>query len=773
MTVDDERVESSKRRRVDHGPNENMLQPPPVDPAAPTWIPPPPVEPYPVPISQPSSYGPIRSGIPAGEGEQQQFSEPAADGDLPPRSVSPRRTTSGPYVGAPRPRTPPPRSPRADGIPRASPTSVPTSVPLASPSPPSFDAQHVLPAPRAMATEFFDLADDDEPQGGSSAVEAQQPAEVETQPVEDWNTRNFIPPDDDAGDSDQTPQGPLPSPVPPEGPVAVPDVVEQAAADDFASGLRPPGTPEQLTPPDSPVGPVPRAGSSQMTARQRRSLDDLPLGFRAPTTPSAQKRSPNTAQLPMPQHKGPRPDPNKEVLVLHRDTDGYSLVKMREALLTGGSRMKEVRFNSLPAHHKKLFQESMAAEWRKWTEFSATRKLTEAELRMLGLNQHVAPGSRPKRVVGTRWVHTWKLGPGGVWVAKSRLVVQGCQESSLEIRSDAPTGSRNSFMLTLTAACQAGWEIDGYDAQTAFLQPEGIERCLILRLPSGDQAPPGMDKHGHLVRACGSIYGTKDAGRAFYLHVRKTLRTLQFRESTMEPGVYYLRDKLGTCMVIHTHVDDFLVARRSKTPLNESVLKKLSGLLHLKRTEDLTDFIHCGKRIRVTPEAIHISQERSASSVDEVFVSQPRSRKPDDLLTKVEHSSYRTALGQLQWLTNQARPDLATETNLCAQKSAKPTVQDARNLNALGQRARSTSSNSITLRRGLVDLRNCDVMAFGDSSLANDVAAEKSMFGFLVCLAAPGAHEHVDHVDRLDSQTSCEVNIVCRSLRHHREPRGV
>ena len=83
-------------------------------------------------------------------------------------------------------------------------------------------------------------------------------------------------------------------------------------------------------------------------------------------------------------------------------------------------------------------------------------------------------------------------------------------------------------MVTLSAAAQAGWTLESHDARTAFLQSEGIDRVLILRLPAGDEAPPGKSRFGHLVRACGSIYGTKDAGRSFYLHVRKNSPLLAF-----------------------------------------------------------------------------------------------------------------------------------------------------------------------------------------------------------------------------------------------------
>lgn len=96
---------------------------------------------------------------------------------------------------------------------------------------------------------------------------------------------------------------------------------------------------------------------------------------------------------------------------------------------------------------------AMAKEWDKWNEFKASRFLTESELKqILKRNPH-------QKIVGTRWVLT----PKGADY-KARLVVQGCQEDKTYIRSDAPTGSRDAFFLTLAFGSQKGWKITSFDA---------------------------------------------------------------------------------------------------------------------------------------------------------------------------------------------------------------------------------------------------------------------------------------------------------------------
>ena len=57
------------------------------------------------------------------------------------------------------------------------------------------------------------------------------------------------------------------------------------------------------------------------------------------------------------------------------------------------------------------------------------------------------------------------------------------------IRTDAPTGSRDAFSMTLAAAAQGGWDYSVFDAQSAYLQSDGIERPMLLRMPHKNPIP--------------------------------------------------------------------------------------------------------------------------------------------------------------------------------------------------------------------------------------------------------------------------------------------
>ena len=162
-----------------------------------------------------------------------------------------------------------------------------------------------------------------------------------------------------------------------------------------------------------------------------------------------------------------------------------------------------------------------------------------------------------QKIVGTRLVFTEKVIQGKPDY-KARLVVQGCQEDKGHIRTDAPTGSRDAFFLTLSAAAQSGWDYSVFDASQRTSSQTASRDCCCCG--SHTKNPPPGTKPGQVYIAIGSIYGTRDAGRGWFEHSKKVLETAGFMESRLEQGLCYLHGPSGLEALVHSHVDDFLVA---------------------------------------------------------------------------------------------------------------------------------------------------------------------------------------------------------------------
>ena len=224
------------------------------------------------------------------------------------------------------------------------------------------------------------------------------------------------------------------------------------------------------------------------------------------------------------------------------------------------------------------------------------------------------------QIVGTRWVLTEKANG----TAKARLVVQGCQEKTNDIRSDSPTGSRDCLMLALIHAAQRGWSVSQFDADCAYLQSKGINRTLVLRIPRR-HPPPGQEPSA-LAIATSAIYGTKDAGRHWYMHPRKHLQQAGFFESRLEKGTYgfHVDGKL-VCM-IHTHVDDPLFARQMDCPVLDTIIAKLTEDLHLRMSEgDVLTYL--GRRVEFKKDETRVTQVEAAETLEPIVLNSPAARR--------------------------------------------------------------------------------------------------------------------------------------------------
>ena len=120
----------------------------------------------------------------------------------------------------------------------------------------------------------------------------------------------------------------------------------------------------------------------------------------------------------------------------------------------------------------------------KWNEVGVTRFLSKTQ------TNQIMKRYPSQKIVGTRWVLTEK-------------VIQGKQDLSYQ--------GVNALFMTLLAAAQDGWRYNVFDAPSAYLQSDGVERLLLLRMPHKN-LPPGRNQ-GKCFVATVSIYGTQDAGR--------------------------------------------------------------------------------------------------------------------------------------------------------------------------------------------------------------------------------------------------------------------
>jgi len=115
----------------------------------------------------------------------------------------------------------------------------------------------------------------------------------------------------------------------------------------------------------------------------------------------------------------------------------------------------------------------------------------------------------------------------------------GQQELSINYwETYAPVVMWTTIRLTIMLATIKGWYSRELDFVLAYLQAE-VDGDIYMKLPKGFEI---LDKHGkekHCLKLLKNIYGLKQAGRVWNLHLHKGLEKLKYTQSKTDPCLYY------------------------------------------------------------------------------------------------------------------------------------------------------------------------------------------------------------------------------------------
>ena len=441
-----------------------------------------------------------------------------------------------------------------------------------------------------------------------------------------------------------------------------------------------------------------------------------------------------------------------------------------DVFLTGKAVRSEVNLKTLSPEDRAKFDASMAKEWASWMNFGAAEILTE---------QQIAELPDDAEIIGTRWVHTdknkkprllaeamkKKTGKSDAQIqrefpfeAKSRMVVQGNQEVASEIRSDSPTASLLAFNFVTVISVLNNWFLAAYDASTAYLQSKGIARLLILRPPY--PPPPGISP-SDLLRAKGSIYGTRDAGRSWWKKLYRVLRESGWTMSKLEPALFYLFDEsFNLTGALVTHVDDLYVTGTGEK--FHAIMKNLETEIFLKKKEG--KFRFCGKEIeRDDQGSVHLHQADAIESLEYIVLEKHRRTSPNSKLTETEKSQFRALIGSLGWIARQSRPDVLVNVSMASQKMGSPAIRDILDLNKVVKVLKESVDFRWTFHHPKdYILENAIVFCMADSSFANG-DNHKSQCGYLVGLSWPSITSGGETPILLMETYSGSIKRVCRS----------
>jgi hypothetical protein len=227
-----------------------------------------------------------------------------------------------------------------------------------------------------------------------------------------------------------------------------------------------------------------------------------------------------------------------------------------------------------------------------------------------------------------------------------------------------------------------GWPTRQLDFVQAFPQAT-ISHQQFVELPRGIEIE-GVSPEEYVFEALKNVYGGKDAGRQWYLHLKKNLEQIGFRVSAHDECMFF-RGNVMYCL----YTDDSIITAPTNKELDQ-VIEDMKGCgLDLTVEGTMEDFlgVHIEKKDDNTYE---LSQRRLIDSiVEEVYAFDPPTNYKDipmassKLLSRHLDSdshdkgrfSMRRIVGKLNFLSSSTRADVAYSTHQIARFVSNPKIE--------------------------------------------------------------------------------------------------
>ncbi len=321
-------------------------------------------------------------------------------------------------------------------------------------------------------------------------------------------------------------------------------------------------------------------------------------------------------------------------------------------------------------------REAMAREdWPQWQE--AMRK------EYLGLEAmgtwEVADLPTGANTVDTKWVLKIKTDADMVPTKyKARLVARGfTQREGIDYEEVfAPVAPMDAVRGVLALAAIHDWEVDCIDVAQAYLNST-LHHEVYLKPPEGFSSHVPQGKALKLIKG---LYGLKQSGREWNLELDRHLRKLGFHSLPSAPCIY-TRGKGDERTVVTVYVDDMLIASSSRKAV-DCTKRDIAAKWKIEDNGKVKEFLG----IKVTRDRA----ERTLSLDQTAYIKKMVSKwiSKDDktwcpmlvhldaagspLCDKERAKKYQELVGQLLWVANTVRPDIAFAVGTLARHMSEP-----------------------------------------------------------------------------------------------------
>ena len=328
-----------------------------------------------------------------------------------------------------------------------------------------------------------------------------------------------------------------------------------------------------------------------------------------------------------------------------------------------------------------LREAQAAPDWLEW------EKAIEVEMENLRMHETYELVVKPPgaRTIGCTLVfHRKRDAEGAVTQHKVRVVAQGFSQIPGQDfdQTFAPVAKSSSLRVMITLAARFGWPMIQLDVKSAYLNGE-LDKELYMRQPPGTAAP-GEE---HLVcRLKKSLYGLKQAGRAWYKTYREAMTDLGMTRSEADHACFWKAEGESLAMV-GTIVDDMLVTgtpdlveqfrtgiKARFTITDSGEVAWLLGIEVVRDRDAGTVRIAQRTAIDAVVRAMHLEGAKPASTPIAVGGKLDRSQCPTTTAAIADMAGvpYKQGVGMCMYIAVTTRPDIAHAVHRLAKYMANP-----------------------------------------------------------------------------------------------------
>ena len=373
---------------------------------------------------------------------------------------------------------------------------------------------------------------------------------------------------------------------------------------------------------------------------------------------------------------------------------------------------KNLRYADCPPDIQAGLRKTRVEEWQKWQKFNAGVVLSTEEVKKL-----LAEGVT---VQPMQWVETDKnahkrrndkhIAP----LLKSRLVGCGNFEDTDGLRTDSPTSDVDAHNLVFSWCASNKVRIHSADISNAYLQGKEVDRVILYRIPKGGIPECGISE-GTVIAARVPIYGTKDAGRGFWLRLKEVVLSHGYEVSRILPTLFSLRRDGEMVGIMSSNVDDLLYGSKNGCEkAMENILKEFA----VRETHE-RDFRFCGKEIHQSDDySITVTAKDNTEKICGIVCGEKK--RLVDKCDDKENTALRSVVASLAWIARQVRPTLSYRVSKLQSICGKATIKDVRECNHVLDYALKTSHEGIHFKSTGLNWDDMVVCTITDASFAGE-----------------------------------------------------